>query len=54
MEKTIVGALSGYFNEGSAKRSNTDFLAELRALSVEEKVELAEGACKVEGWTLKK
>jgi len=51
--KTIVGALAGYFNEGGGKRPLADFQKEIKALTDAEKQELAEGACKVMGWTLK-
>lgn len=54
MEKTIVGALAGYFNQGEGKRPLSDFQAEVKALNDAEKLELAQGACEVMGWTLKK
>jgi hypothetical protein len=54
MEKTVTGALAGYFNEGDGKRPLGDFQKELKAMTDEEKLELAEGACAVMGWTLKK
>lgn len=53
MQKTVVGALAAYFNEGDGKRPLTEFQAEIKALTPEEKLELAEGACAVMGWTLK-
>jgi len=53
MEKTIIGALAGYFNQGDGKRPLSDFQVEIKALSEDAKRELAEGACKVMGWTLK-
>jgi hypothetical protein len=53
-EMTTIGALAKYFNEGDGKRSLTKFSEEVKALSMKEKRELAEGACKVMGWTLKK
>lgn len=54
MEKTTVGAIAGYFNQGDGKRPLSKFQEELKALSDEEKLELAEGACKIMGWTLKR
>lgn len=54
MEKTVISAISGYFNQGEGKRSMSDFRDELKALSDAEKLELAEGACSIMGWTLKK
>lgn len=63
MQKTIVGAISGYFNQGDGvsldgraipeKRALPVFRDEMQALSDAEKRELAEGACNVMGWTLK-
>ncbi len=51
--KGISAILAGYFNVGEGKRSNTDFLAELKSLSAEEKRELAEGVCAITGDTVK-
>jgi hypothetical protein len=64
--KTVTGALNNYFSvvgdtgslsDGtygkSAKRAASEFLDELKALSTEEKLELAKGVCGVTGWTLK-
>jgi hypothetical protein len=51
--KTIITALASYFNEGAGKRPLSDFQKEIKALSDEEKLELAQGACAVMGWTLK-
>lgn len=53
MEKTVISAISGYFNQGDGKRSMSDFRDELKALSDAEKRELAQGACKAMEWTLK-
>lgn len=39
-------------NEGDGKRGLSDFQKELKALSDVEKLELAQGACDVMGWTL--
>jgi hypothetical protein len=52
-QKTIVGALAGYFNQGEGKRALSEFQQEVKALSDKEKLELAQGACDVMGWTLK-
>lgn len=52
--KTVTTALSGYFNEGAGKRPASEFLKELKALTPEEKLELAEGVCAITGDTLKK
>lgn len=51
--KSIPQILAGYFNEGEGKRSATDFLKELKALSDAEKRELAEGVCAITGDTIK-
>jgi hypothetical protein len=53
-QKTIVGAVAGYFNQGDGKRPLAEFQAEFKALTDEEKIELAGGACEVMGWVLKK
>jgi hypothetical protein len=52
MTKTVTGALTSYFNTGEGKRPNTVWLAELKALSNEEKAELAQGVAEVTGWTI--
>lgn len=51
--KTISQLISGYFNTGEGKRPASEFLQELKALSVEEKRELAEGICAITGDTIK-
>lgn len=51
--KGITSILSGYFNQGDGKRSMTAFAAELKALTDEEKRELAEGVCAITGDTIK-
>jgi hypothetical protein len=51
--KTVTQVLSNYFNVGDGKRSASEFLKELKALSTEEKLELAEGVCAVTGDTIK-
>lgn len=66
MQVTVAKALSGYFNvEGgtgslapesygrSAKRPLTEFAAELKALTPEEKHKLAQGVCAITGDTLR-
>jgi hypothetical protein len=53
MGKSVVSILTAYFNSGEGKRTNTQWLAELRALSTEEKQELAEGVCAITGDTIK-
>lgn len=52
-EKGVIAILTNYFNVGSAKRVNTLWLAELKALSAEEKRDLAEGVCAITGDTVK-
>lgn len=50
MEKvTIVKALTGYFNVPPVKLPASGWVAELRKLSAEEKLELAQGVCAVTG-----
>ncbi|HKS98721.1 MAG TPA: hypothetical protein VJT31_04250 [Rugosimonospora sp.] len=49
MPKTITAILTGYFNSGDGKRSNTEWIAELRALSADEKQALAAGVCDITG-----
>lgn len=51
--KGIATILSGYFNQGDGKRSLTEFQKELKALSPEEKHELAQGVCAITGDTIK-
>lgn len=51
--KTVTAILTGYFNQGEGKVTNTQWLAELKALSPEEKRELAEGVCAITGDTIK-
>lgn len=53
MEKTIVKTLFDYFNVGDGKRTSTQFAAEMRALSPEEKLELAQGVCAITGDTIR-
>lgn len=52
-EKGIVSILSGYFNSGDAKRPLTEFRDELKALSDDEKRDLADGVCAITGDTIK-
>lgn len=46
---TVLKALTGYFNVGDGKRSMAEWQGELKALTAEEKRELAEGVCAVTG-----
>lgn len=50
--KGTTSILAGYFNQGDGKRPLPDFRDELKALSPEEKVELAQGVCAITGDTL--
>ncbi len=52
-EKTAIALLAGYFNEGDGKKPLREFQAEVKALSPEEKTELAMGICEITGDTLK-
>jgi hypothetical protein len=52
-QKTTTAILTGYFNQGEGKVSNTQWLAELKALSSEEKTQLALGVCAITGDELK-
>ena len=52
--KAITAILAGYFNQGEGKRGLSDFQQELKALTVEEKLELAEGVCLITGDTIRK
>lgn len=52
MQTTVTKALNGYFNEGAGKVSPSKFLEELKALTTEEKRELAQGVCAITGDTL--
>lgn len=47
--KTILKTLSDYFNSGEGKRSIKEFAAEVKALSDDEKRELAQGVCAITG-----
>lgn len=49
---SVTKCLTEYFNSGDGKRAAKDWLAELKALSVAEKRELAEGVCLITGDTL--
>lgn len=49
MKKKVTGLLSNYFNTGAGKRTATEFLAELKALTPAEKNELALGVAAVQG-----
>jgi hypothetical protein len=50
--KKVTAILAGYFNEGEGKRAPSDFLQELKALTADEKRELAEGVCAITGDTI--
>lgn len=51
-QTTVTKALTGYFNAGAGKRLAKVWLEELKALTTEEKAELAEGVCAITGDTL--
>lgn len=53
MQKTVTAILTGYFNVGEGKRPSREWLDELKALSADEKAELAEGVCAITGDTIK-
>lgn len=50
--KGVTAILAGYFNQGDGKRALSEFQAELKALTTEEKRELAEGVCRITGDTI--
>lgn len=52
MQTTVLKALAGYFNTGEGKKSLKEFSEEMKALTPEEKRELAEGVCAITGDTL--
>lgn len=52
--KRIPTILASYFNTGDGKRSLADFAAELKALSDDEKLSLAEGVVAITGDTIAK
>ena len=49
---SITKVLTRYFNEGQGKRPAKTWLEELKALSVDEKRDLALGVCAITGDTL--
>ncbi|HEY6018385.1 MAG TPA: hypothetical protein VIY48_00340 [Candidatus Paceibacterota bacterium] len=51
--KSVTMVLTHYFNEGEGKRDSKAWLQELKALTPEEKLELAEGVCAITGDTIK-
>ena len=51
--KSTLKALTDYFNEGDGKRPLKEWAEEVKALSPDEKAELAKGVCAVKGWALK-
>jgi hypothetical protein len=52
-EKNVTAWLSGYFNQGEGKRHLTEWRDELKALTLEEKRELAEGVAALEDGVVK-
>lgn len=55
MQMTITKALNAYFNKGEDGKSiiaPSDFLKELKACTLGDKLEMAYLACQAEGWTL--
>lgn len=50
--KKVAAILAGYFNVDEGKRPAKEFLEELKALTTEEKRELAEGVCAITGDTI--
>lgn len=52
-EKTTTAWLTGYFNEGAGKRPLSEWRDELKALSPEEKAELAQGVAALENGIVK-
>lgn len=53
MEKTVTAWLSGYFNQGEGKRSLSEWRDELKALTPDEKLELAQGVAALEDGVVK-
>lgn len=51
--KSVVSILAGYFNQGEGKRALSEFNQELKALTDDEKLELAQGVCAITGDTVK-
>lgn len=52
MKKSAIKILAEYFNQGDGERPLREFAAEVRALSKDEKRELALGVCEITGDTL--
>lgn len=52
-ELTALKILANYFNEGDGKRPLKAFAEEMKALSDDEKRDLALGVCEITGDTLK-
>lgn len=50
--KTVLRVLTDYFNVGDGKRPTREWAAEIKALSPDEKRQLAEGVCALTGDTL--
>jgi hypothetical protein len=51
--KTVTSILAGYFNVDDGKRPLREFQGELKALTTEEKLELAQGVCAITGDAIK-
>jgi hypothetical protein len=47
-----LSALEQYFNTGDGARPKSDWLKELKALTTEERTELARGVADVTGWNV--
>lgn len=50
--KSVLKILSDYFNEGDGKRPLAEWAKEVRALSAEEKLSLAQGVVAITGDTI--
>lgn len=53
MGKSVTAILAGYFNTGDGKRALAEFQKELKALTADEKLSLAQGVCEITGDTIK-
>lgn len=49
MKVTAINALKTYFNEGEGKRPLPKFTQEIKALTPQERQELAQGVCAITG-----
>lgn len=52
VKKSAIKLLAEYFNQGDGERPLREFAAEVKALSKDEKRELALGVCEITGDTL--